>query len=153
MGSSTNKEEEEEEEDLNARDENFDAREALDSAGDNKLNIVPAEENEEEDEQKRDTEGAGKTVRSGSTEEIQEKGNKITYEEVTEEIINSDAAPDYKKEKKVEHKPKVLLEEMEKSTIEPTILEPHLSNDFAENNYWRETSDIDINSLEGDYEI
>lgn len=125
--------EDDEDEDLNARDENFNSDELFDKGDDKeKFNIYPGDEEEED----KDAKGEEPSTKK-----------KIVFEEVTEEIINPDAQPEE------EPKPKVFLQDIEDSGIEPISIIGKFSDEFAENNYWEKRPDIDIASLEADYEF
>lgn len=135
LGGMSEKKEEEDDEDLNARDEDFDSRELFEKADDkDKFNILPGDD---DGGLKFDTEEATETL-------VDKEKGKISFEDVTEEIINADVE---------EGKPKVFLEDMEDSDVEPESVVGKFSNEFAENNYWKERPDIDLKSLEEEYEL
>lgn len=135
LGSATEKKVEEDvDEDLNARDENFNSDELFDKGEDKeKFNIYPGDGEEEEDKDSKEEEFSSK--------------NKITFEEVTEEIINPNVQPE---EEVI--KPKIFLQDMKDPGIEPELIIGKFYNEFAENNYWKESPSTNIASVEADYE-
>eukprot|EP00826_Nyctotherus_ovalis_P060833 TRINITY_DN8588_c0_g2_i10.p2 TRINITY_DN8588_c0_g2~~TRINITY_DN8588_c0_g2_i10.p2 ORF type:complete len:206 (+),score=79.23 TRINITY_DN8588_c0_g2_i10:1937-2554(+) len=139
LGGMSDKKEEDDDEDLNARDEDFNSRELFDKADEkDKFNIMPGDDEEDDKGPKLDTEEATETL-------IDNEKGKISFEEVTEEIINADVEDG--------QKPKVLLEDMEDSDVEPESVIGKFSNDFAENNYWKERPEMDLKALEEEYEL
>jgi len=168
LASTSEKREEDDENDLNCRDENFNTDEPLNKEDEDKedegkedgndekdekdgkdekekLNILPEDEDEEPKDTNIEAKNAAETLASGN------ERDKVIFEEVDENIINPNIQ-DPNVQDESERKPKVYLDEMKQSDIEPESIIGKVPEEFTGSNYWETRSDIKLEDLEPQYE-